>query len=336
MTPILDVLDGGLLTTVQDAGRPDWAHVGVPESGAADPMSLAIANLLAGNAVDAATLELTLVGPTLAIRRPVTIALAGADLGGRLRGGRRLATGRAHRLEAGDVIEFPGGDPETATTTGARAYLAIPGGVDVPIVLGSRSTCLAGGFGGLDGRALRPGDSVAAGGDDRPNGHRSELAWPDEDWPRADAGASVDVRVLGGPDADDLLDALTSREWHVGTAADRVGLRLECDSLPDDLGGEALTSGVAWGTIQLPPDGRPIVLGPDHQTTGGYRIVGVVPVADRPVLGQLRPGATVRFVATDRAAALAALRAQRDVLDAGAAAIRDAEAWHALAHAAGG
>lgn len=343
----IEILEGGLLTTVQDAGRPDWTHLGVPESGAADPWSLAIANLLAGNEPGAAVLEATLAGPTFAVRDAITIGLAGADLGARLRGGRRLAPGRSHRLAAGDVVEMPGGGGSgTRLAAGARAYLAISGGIDVPVVLGSRSTCLPGAFGGFDGRALRAGDGIGpalASGDRQPAAvARPELVWPVSD----DAGTDPDdpgdpgaadrpaiLRVVGGPAAG--LDVLLAGDWRVGAAADRVGVRLDGESAPR-IGGETLTHGVPWGAIQVPPDGRPIVLGADHQATGGYPVVGVVISADLPVLGQLRPGARVRLVAIDRAAALVALRARREALVVGAAALRDAAGWDALAAAAGG
>ena len=331
---LLEVMDGGLLTTVQDAGRPDWAHLGVPESGAADRSSLAVANRLVGNDPGAAALEMTLVGPVVVARSTVTIALAGADLRARIRGGRRLAPGRSHRLKAGDIVEIPG-DDAAAPGPGSRGYLALPGGVDVPGVLGSRSTCLAGGFGGLDGRPLRAGDEIAGAATPRSTDLSPELTWPAPDDEHAGAAHQpVILRVLPGPDPG--LQALSAVDWRVGAAADRVGVRLVGDALPDGTGGETTTHGVPWGAIQIPPDGTPIILGPDHQTTGGYHVAGVVISADLPRLGQLRPGAHVRLVATDRATALAALRAERDALAAGAAVLREAAGWGALIDAAGG
>jgi biotin-dependent carboxylase-like uncharacterized protein len=335
---VLDVLDGGLLTTIQDAGRRDWAHLGVPESGAADPWSRAVANLLVGNDPDAAVLEMTLVGPTLAVRAAsgVTIGLAGADLSARIRDGHPLAPGRTHRLAAGDVLEIPG-DAPNGPATGCRAYLALPGGIDARLVLGSRSTCLAAGFGGLDGRALRAGDTIAAP-PINPRLIAPELVWPDAGDPDDRGGSpqppTTTLRVVGGPAPG--LDVLLGTDWRVGSAADRVGARLDGDPLPDGIGGQTTTHGVPWGAIQVPADGRPIVLGADHQSTGGYRVVGVVISADRPVLGQLRPGSTVRLVAIDRAAAVEALRGRRAALVAGAAALRDAVGWGALIDAAGG
>jgi 5-oxoprolinase (ATP-hydrolysing) subunit C len=356
MTEVFDVLDGGLLTTIQDAGRREYAHLGVPESGAADPWSLAVANLLVGNDPGAAVLEVTLVGPTLAVRSAITIGLAGADLGARIRGGRRLAPGRSHRLTAGDILEIPG-DGAMGSAVGIRMYLAIPGGVDAPIVLGSRSTCLAAAFGGLDGRGLRSGDRVAAapqmardpiaGGPagTEAAGPRTARVRPELVWPETDDGAFLGrdpatpaepatLRVIPGPAPG--LDALANMEWRVGSAADRVGVRLEGERAPDGIGGETTTTGVPWGAIQVPAGGSPIVLGADHQATGGYRVVGVVISADLPVLGQLRPGSSVRLATVDRAAALAALRARRDALVAGAAALRDATGWDALIDTAGG
>jgi len=322
---ILDVVDGGLLTTVQDAGRPDWTHVGVPESGAADPWSLAVANLLAGNDPASAALEITIVGPTLVARDAGVIALAGADLGARVVGGPRLAPGRTHAIEAGETIELPGAD----RSTGARCYLALPGGIDVPAVLGSRSTCLAGGFGGLDGRPLRAGDAVASGGG--PAGSPAGLVWPDPDVPE---GADAVLRVLRGPAPG--LEELVAGPWQVAPAADRVGVRLGGRTLPPGIGGETITHGVAWGAIQVPSDGRPIVLSADHQTTGGYRVAGVVISADRPILGQLQPGDPVRFVETDAATAVAALHDRRARLVAGTVALREAAGWEHLARSAGG
>lgn len=346
--PVLEVRDGGLQTTIQDAGRPDLGHLGVPQSGAADPWSLAIANLLAGNDPGEAALEMFLVGPTLIANSPVTIGLAGADLGARIEGGRRLLPGRSHRLGAGEILTFGTDSDASAVVPGARGYLAIAGGIDVPLVLGSRSTCLAGGFGGLAGRAVDAGDRLASRVVDGAAGTRSALARPELVWPEVDAAAGsrpgqpTTLRVLaafageaGDEAALSARAALVERDWRVGSAADRVGVRLDGDPLPAGIGAETTTHGVPWGAIQVPPDGRPIVLGADHQATGGYRVAGVVISADLALIGQLRPGAPVRLAATDRTAALAALREHRDALIAGAAALRDAGHWGALIDAAG-
>ena len=329
-TPAIEVLDGGLMTTVQDGGRPDWAHVGVPTSGAADPWSLAIANLLLGNSAGDPALEMTINGPTLMVVAPISIALAGADLGARVRGGRPLGTGQSHRLAAGDIVEIPGSAPGSAA--GCRGYLSVPGGIDVPIVLGSRSTCLPGGFGGLGGRPLAAGDAIAAIAAPGPQALlRRELAWP-ADEPRRSAAGTV-LRVI--PARADGIGNLLDRPWRVAAAADRVGIRLDGDALPSAVGGETTTHGVPWGAIQVPPGGQPIILGPDHQVTGGYAVVGVVCSADRGVVGQLGPGAGVRFVDIDRETAVEALREQMAALRRAAAVVRESLHWEALLDAAG-
>ena len=336
---ILEVLDGGLLTTVQDAGRPDWTHLGVPVGGPADPWSLAVANLLAGNDAADAALELTVVGPRLLAREGGVIGLAGADLGARVVGGRRLEASRSHLIAAGEELAFDGaeGTGRGRSLGGARAYLALPGGVDVPQVLGSRSTCLAGGFGGLDGRALRAGDRVRSGPSDTRRPAADGLVWPIEDDAFDDetrTAAPIALRALPGPAAG--LGSLTGATWRVAAAADRVGVRLEGHGPASDVGGEALTHGLPWGAVQVPPDGHPIILGPDHQTTGGYRVPAVVISADLPLVGQLRPGDEVRIVETDRETAVSALRDQRVRLAAGAAALLEAAGWDRLVASAGG
>jgi antagonist of KipI len=326
---MLEVLEAGVLTSIQDAGRPDWTHLGVPVGGACDPWSLAVANLLAGNDAGAAAVEMTLVGATFAIREPMTVGLAGADLGGIVReSGRRLLPGRSHRLEAGTTIAFSG---DAGSRTGARAYLALPGGIDVPLVLGSASTALGARFGGLDGRLLRPGDVLRAAEERGEPG--ADAVWPGlADDPLAVADTAI--HLLAGP--ADRLEALVATEWKVGSGSDRVGLRLEGPTLEAPASGELLSHGVVTGAVQLPPDGTPIVLLADHQTTGGYPIAAVVISADHPRLGQLRPGTNVRFVATTIDEARLALSRQREALARGAAAVRTGSVWDELWQSAGG
>jgi antagonist of KipI len=328
---MLEVLDGGLLTTIQDRGRPGYGHLGVPEGGACDPWALAVANLLVGNDPGAATLECTLIGPELRVLAPVVVGLAGADLGGIERTtGRRLLPGASYALPRGAVVAFagpPGGE------TGVRAYLALPGGVDVPLVLGSASTCLAGAFGGLHGRPLRRGDRI---GPRRPGEEHSEHRWPDAAVSGVRPGL---VRVVEGPDpaaARPAFERLVAGGWAVAPASDRMGLRLAGEPLPAIGIGETLSHGVTWGTIQVPSDGRPIVLLADHQPTGGYPVAGVAIVADRPALGQLRPGSAVRFVTVTIDEARTALRDQRARLRGGADAVAGVRRWDELWRSARG
>jgi antagonist of KipI len=332
----LEILDPGLLTTIQDAGRPDWTHLGVPVGGACDTWSLAVANLLAGADAGAAALETTIAGPTLAVREATTIGLAGADLGGVVREtGRRLVPGRCHQLRPGTTVAFAGGDPGA----GARAYLALPGGISVPEVLGSASTLTSAGLGGIDGRAIRAGDLISA----RVQGDAitGERTWP---WLESDpiatlpADGSLTLRIVPGPAAGE--DALLEDAWRVRPDSDRIGLRLE----PADAGlaaiagasaGELLTHGVVRGAVQLPRGGMPLVLLADHQPTGGYPVVAVVARADHPRLGQLRPGAIVRFRAITAEDARTAVAEQAAALARGAAALRAGDPWDDIWRSAG-
>ena len=296
--PALEVLEPGLLLTVQDLGRRGFEHLGVPRAGAADHSALERANRLIGNAPGAAALEVTLLGPRLRAARDVWIAMAGADLDARLTsGGPDLASGgldldRAHRLAPGDILEFAeSGDDDR----GCRAYVAVAGGLDVPPVLGSRSTSLVGAFGGFEGRALRAGDVLAAFDADEVPPSAAVVSPP----PASSGGA---VRVLPGPAASEpggaaRLEAFLATRWTVSLSSDRRGLRLEADEpldVPADAG-DRPSHGVGPGTIQLPPSGRPLVLMPDAGVTGGYPVLAIVVTADLARLGQLAPAAPVRF-----------------------------------------
>jgi len=340
--PLLEVLDPGLLSTVQDAGRPNWTHLGVPESGACDVWSLAVANLLVGAEPGAAALEMTLVGPTLTVLRSGTVGLAGADLGGRvLETGQVLEPGRAHRLRTGTTVQFPG-SPDGAR--GCRAYLALPGGIEVPAVLGSAATCLVAGFGGVDGRSLRDGDRIAPRQDPSSPDELADRLWPASLNETDLFGESVSIRILDGPHVGligaSALDELLESEWTVSPVSDRVGIRLDGPRLAMTAdrrsGAELLSHGVTWGAVQLPPDGSPVVLLADHQTTGGYPVMAIVITADRPRLGQLAPGSAVHFVRTDMATARAELRRQRAALEVGRTALRDAALWASLWRDVGG
>ena len=335
---MLEVVEPGLLTSVQDAGRPDWTHLGVPIGGACDPWSLAVANLLVGNEPGLAAIEMTLIGPTLTLGTAMTIGLAGADLGGTVREtGQRLLPGRSYRLPGSTTIAFSG---DAGSRAGARAYVALPGGIDAPLVLGSASTALGAGFGGVDGRALRAGDVLRPArprDDDKDHLERAEAIWPasaddplDEDGLRLEAP----VRLLAGPAGG--LEALVAAEWRVGAGSDRIGLRLEGPVMSTGARSEVLSHGVVRGVIQGPPGGAPIVLLADHQTTGGYPIAAVAISADHPRLGQLRPGASVRFASTTIEDAREALARQREALARGAATLRTDDGWDRLWQSAGG
>ena len=330
----LDVLDPGLLSTIQDGGRPDWTYLGVPVGGACDPWSLALANRLLDLPAGTAALEATIVGPTLAVREATVIALAGADLGGiELATGRRLVPGRTYRVEAGTTLSFPG-----SSAGDARLYLALAGGIDVPHVLGSASTLPAASLGGHAGRALAAGDVIAAVPGGRAAAAVAGRIWPGPVGPPADEHGAL--RFVRGPHAELLgpaaVAALVAEPWTVTSASDRMGARLDGRSLPIAVGESVPSHGVPSGAIQVPPDGRPIILLADHQTTGGYPVVGVVISADLPAAGQLRPGAAVRLREVSLAAAGGALKAQRAAWETAVASLAEAAGWDELWRSAGG
>jgi len=302
---LIEVVEGGLGTTVQDAGRPGQRRFGVALSGALDPLWLACANALAGNAPDAAALELRLAGPRLRVARGrVRVALAGHAEGTVRRAvSQRLTFSpwQSLTLEEGDELKI-------GAVRGGIAYLAFAGGIATPPLLGSRATHLRAGMGGLDGRVLAAGDHLPLG-DAKPQGAECrQAAFLHETGP---------LRLLAGPQDDhftpDALRALAEAEFTVSRDADRMGLRLDGPPLLHDerFGDEIISDGVAPGAIQVPPDGRPILLAADCQTVGGYPKIATVIRADLPRLGHLLPGDRLRFVLVTREEALAALRAQR-------------------------
>lgn len=299
------VLAPGLLTTVQDAGRHGHRHLGVGSAGALDPWSFALANRLLGNREDAPCLEISLSGPTLRFDHGARIALCGATLDASV-DGVDVPLARPLELPAGSVLRLG------ACRDGARSYLAIEGGFAAPVLLGSASTDLRGGFGGMRGRALAAGDVL-------PLARRDARAIPALRIPNwwvevaSDDAPSglVRIRALPAEAATDPADALHARPWRVAAASDRQGLRLSGDALkPTDLR-ERISEPVFPGTVQLPPDGQPIVLLADAQTHGGYPRIAHAIRADWPKLAQLRPGDTMVFAPCTVEQARSALHAQR-------------------------
>ncbi len=315
---MIEIIHPGLLTTVQDRGRPGFRHLGVAPGGAADADALRIANKLLGNDECAAVLEFTLTGACVRFRREATLAICGsieADCEGE-----RLPTWRPLRVHRGAVVKLG------RVVAGARAYLAIGGGIDVPTVLGSRSTDLRGHFGGFQGRALRAGDRLALGRPAALTGRmlaqrlqRSERRWVAASWwvtpPDDLEGDFVFLHLLDATHSRGLdrgsIRRATHGEWLVSAASDRMGVRFDGVELGFERPPELVSAGTAPGTVQLPPDGHPIVLGVDAQTTGGYPRIAHVIAADLPRLMQLRPGNRVQVVRVTREAAAAAWLARQ-------------------------
>jgi antagonist of KipI len=291
-----EVEEGGALTTVQDLGRTGYRRYGVAAAGAMDPAALFVANRAVGNASGAAALECTITGPALRFTAAVDFAVAGADLGAVLwRGdlGRwPVPLGRKVHARPGNRLSFEG------RRSGCRAYVAFAGGLDVPLVLGSRATDVGAGFGGFHGRGLCAGD-VLRRVDAPPPGREEDAEAPGI---RESVPAILPLRVRKGPQYD-ALDAESQRLWstveyRVSEDADRSGLRLVGPPLRCRGSAEVLSEAMAPGSIQVPGDGQPIVMGPEGPTTGGYVKPLVVVGEDLPKLGQMVPGETrIRLVA---------------------------------------
>jgi antagonist of KipI len=284
------VESGGLLTTVQDLGRPDFGPLGVSASGAADPVALRLGNMLVGNDPGAAALEMTLLGGSFLFSDGAVIALTGADFGATI-DGRAPEMWRAHAVPAGARIVFG------ASRNFARAYLAIAGGIDVPHFLGSASTHLLSGLGGHEGRALRKGDILRLG----VSGEKFRERSISQNALLALKPRKV-LRVTEGPQAhffpeEDRQDFFRAT-FRVSESSDRTGVRLEGHRLASNLSGEMITEGVPLGAVQVTPSGEPIVLGVEQQTTGGYPKIANMIGADLHRLGQLRPRVEIRFERT--------------------------------------
>ncbi len=300
---VIRVEKPGFLATVQDLGRPGFAALGVSASGAADPIGLRIGNRLVGNDEGAAAIEMTLLGGAFRFEEDATIAIAGASVGDRA-----LAPWRAHHVPAGGTLAC------VPLRCGARAYLCVRGGIDAPLVLGSASTHLVTGLGGLEGRALLAGDRLSTG--DR--AVREPVAGAIDPGAIPGYRAGEPLRVTDGPQAGWFADAarsvLVEAAWTVTEACDRMGIRLDGPALDRRAPRELVTEGVALGAIQVAGDGQPIVLFVEHQTTGGYPKIANVIAADLARLGQLSPRDRIRFERVSLDEARAALFAQEAAL----------------------
>ncbi len=296
----LVVEDAGLLTTVQDTGRWGYQHYGVSVSGAMDLTAHRRANRLVGNSPDVATLEITLVGPVLRFETSMRIGVAGAWFG-LLLDDRAVSTETVLRVEPGQTLAFG------RRTAGARAYFAAAGGFAVPPVLGSRSTHLRSGMGGMEGRALRAGDRLVVGLS-RGVPRRESAATK---WKRCTPLGGARVRVLPGPHAGlfdpAVLRRLETARYTIRPESDRMGYRLDGAPIVGPEGLSLLSQGFPIGAVQVVPSGDVIVAMADRQTAGGYPRVATVIAADIPLLGQLAPCDWVEFERCGHRAAREAL-----------------------------
>ena len=312
----IEVVEPGILTTVQDRGRYGYQRYGVPVSGAMDVFSLRAANILVGNGQGAACLEMTVLGPRLRFLRDTWIAVAGADLSPVLDGESILSSGSV-KVTEGAVLRFDG------ARDGVRGYLAVAGGIDVPLVMGSRSTYVNGSIGGFEGRQLRAGDILSTLDVD------GDLEFVERVLPEGQSGADGrsgaddggrEIRVVMGPQegafTPEAISVLLDSAYTVSLESDRMGYRLEGPVLEHRSGPDVVSDGSPLGAIQVPGDGHPIILLADRGTTGGYAKVATVIAVDISRLAQALPGDTIRFRAVTVEEGHALLRQQEDILGA--------------------
>jgi len=301
------VIKPGMLTTIQDRGRWGLQSRGVPVAGPMDPVSHRLANALVGNDIDAATLEITLLGPELEFDTERVVAVAGAEF-------EMTLDNRPMPMHAPFIVSAESRLRFGTRRRGVRAYLAMAGGIAIAPTLGSRSTHVISAMGGLDGRALRAGDRLPLG--DASHGRRSAIALAEALMPLPDHHARI--RVLPGPQTDhftaDALDVLQSRPYVIGQNSDRMGFRLDGPRLAHARGADIISDATPLGVLQVPASGQPILLMADRQTSGGYPKIATVIAADISVAGQLGPGDTIEFAVCEPREAMAALIGQERAL----------------------
>lgn len=304
----ITILSPGAVTTVQDLGRTGYQQFGVPVSGVCDPRAARIANLLAGNDEGEAVLECTLLGPAIRFNTAEVIAVTGGDLAPSLDGS-PLPMYAAVAVKAGQVLRFGG------PRTGCRAYIAFAGGLDIAPVMGSRSTYMKAAIGGYYGRKLQTGDVI--------NLRDAKPALPRMEARRVPAehaapAAVHTLRVVMGPQDDAFTEVgvvtFLTGEYTVTNEFDRMGCRMDGPAIRHKDGGDIISDGIAFGAIQVPGHGRPIIMLADRQTTGGYTKIANVITADFGVLGQLKAGDKVRFARVTVQEAQSLLARQREEL----------------------
>ncbi len=315
----INVKTAGFATTIQDLGRPGYYHLGIPMGGAMDRFALRCANMLVGNDEGAAGLECVFMGPELEFTEDSVVAVTGGDLPPKL-DGEVLESWTAIEVKAGQVLTFD------YLRSGARAYIAFAGGIDTPPALGSRSTYPIGALGGVEGRAIQPGDVL-------PLGKAATAAKTGANIPedmRRMPEKTARLRILPGLYAHRITDAAAKRfydeTWKVASEADRMGYRfkggtpLEFVDREPPFGAGSDPSNITdacypYGSVQVPSGTEPIILHRDAVSGGGYFMIGTVISADMDLIGQLQPNVETQFVQVDMETALTARRERADALD---------------------
>nr|WP_263324714.1 biotin-dependent carboxyltransferase family protein [Neobacillus sp. Marseille-Q6967] len=287
MTAIVKVLKPGLQTTVQDLGRYGFQRYGISPSGAMDTYSLQMANLLTGNPLEEAGLEVTLIGPRFELLSDCSLAICGGNLSPEING-KSVPMWKSVKVREGDVLTFG------KCVNGARAYIGFSGGIEVPIVLGSKSTFLNGGFGGYKGRALEAGDVLYG----NPVTVRNRFLHPDL-VPHFEN--DLTVKVVLGPHVEkftpETIEVFLTDEYTITPQSNRMGYQLNGPKLEHRARADIISDPIPFGGIQVPASGQPIILMAERQTTGGYTRIATVISDDLPKLAQAKPGDRLKFQA---------------------------------------
>ncbi|PAB58798.1 5-oxoprolinase subunit C family protein [Anaeromicrobium sediminis] len=283
----IKIISPGFLTTVQDKGRYGYQQFGVPASGVMDNFAHRIANILVENHELEAVLEVTMLGPQIEFHSVEIISITGGDLSPRING-KEVSMCRSIKVNKGDVLSFAG------MKSGCRSYIAFSGGIEVPVIMESKSTYMKGRFGGYEGRNLKVGDLL--------NIAQSETVFkerivPDKYIPKYNN--ELDVRVVLGPQTeyftDKGIETFLSNEYKVTNECDRMGFRLDGAEIEHVDGADIISDGIGFGAIQIPGHGKPIIMMADRQTTGGYTKIGNVISADLYKIAQAKPGDKIKF-----------------------------------------
>ncbi len=305
MTDVIEVVEPGLLTTVQDMGRYGYMRYGVPTAGAMDTYALRVANILVGNPENHACLEMTIAGPKLRFLADALISITGADMAPNLDGS-PMHTWRSVLVAQRTTLSFKG------LKQGSRAYLAVAGGIDLPRVMDSRSTYLKAGFGGLDGRALAAGDVLSTHTLSPPLDLEGRRA-PQPSYPH-----ELELRVILGPQNNAFtsrgIETFLNSTYTITPLSDRMGYRLEGPKIEHKSSPDIVSDGIAFGAIQVAGDGQPIALMADRGTSGGYAKIATIISVDAGRLAQSIPGDEVRFMAVEIEEAHKVLRYQEEAL----------------------
>lgn len=285
----IEIISPGLFTSVQDLGRKNYQKYGVTVSGALDRRALSIGNILVGNKESETSLETTIIGPNIKFNSEIIIAITGADMGPKLNN-KKIDNYRAILVKEGDILSF------TGLVKGQRGYIAFNGGLNIKKIMGSSSTSVIAGFGGLDGRKLKAGD-ILRFNNSKTIPEQINIRKFKEDY--YDEIGTRKIRVIEGPQIkmfkEDSINLFFNSEYIITNDFNRMGCRLEGKRIETISGSDIISDGIALGAIQVPKSGKPIIMLSERQTTGGYAKIAYVSSVDIPKIAQLSPGNKIKF-----------------------------------------